>query len=95
MLPTLVKTKQAGKREFLPTGVLADPHVIARGALASVPDTDFGEVKMPGVVPRLSATPGAIHSTGPALGAHNAEVYGAWLGLSDEQQDGLKRDGVI
>ena len=72
-----------------------DPHVIARGALASVKDDDFGAVKMPGVVPRLSSTPGEIRSTGPALGANNAEVYGEWLGLSEAEQAGLKQDGVI
>ena len=75
--------------------VAEDPHVIARGALASVKDDDFGAVKMPGVVPRLSSTPGEIRSTGPALGANNAEVYGEWLGLSEAEQAGLKQDGVI
>jgi crotonobetainyl-CoA:carnitine CoA-transferase CaiB-like acyl-CoA transferase len=75
--------------------VAADPHVIARGALASVPDADFGSVQMPGVVPRLSATPGAIRSTGPALGAHNAEVYGEWLALSPAEQARLRSEGVI
>ena len=75
--------------------VAADPHVIAREALASVPDEDFGRVKMPGIVPRLSATPGEIRSTGPSLGAHNEEIYGALLGLSGDEQARLKKDGVI
>jgi crotonobetainyl-CoA:carnitine CoA-transferase CaiB-like acyl-CoA transferase len=46
------------------------------------------------VVPRFSATPGAIRSTGPELGEHNAEIYGA-LGLSAEEIQALKSDGVI
>ena len=75
--------------------IATDPHVVAREALASVPDEDFGAVKMPGVVPRLSATPGAIRSTGPALGAHNAEVFGGWLGLSDADRARLREEGVI
>jgi crotonobetainyl-CoA:carnitine CoA-transferase CaiB-like acyl-CoA transferase len=75
--------------------VAADPHVIARGALASVPDDDFGAVKMPCVVPRLSTTPGEIRSTGPALGAHNSEVFGDWLGLSESEQASLSQDGAI
>ena len=75
--------------------IAADPHVIERGALASVPDQDFGSVKMPGVVPRLSATPGAIRSTGPSLGAHNAEVYGGWLGLTEAEQARLRESGAI
>ena len=50
---------------------------------------------VPCVVPRLSATPGEARSAGPAQGAHNAEVYGGWLGLSDAERAALERDGVI
>ena len=75
--------------------IVEDPHFIAREAVTSVPDADFGSVLMPGVVPRFSATPGAIRSTGPALGAHNGEVYGDWLGLSAAEQAGLRESGVI
>ena len=50
---------------------------------------------VPCVVPRLSATPGEARSAGPAAGAHNAEVYGGWLGLSDAEQDALRRSGAI
>ncbi len=64
--------------------MIEDPHFIERGAVTSVPDADFGSVKMPGVVPRFSATPGSIRSTGPAMGAHNGEVYGGWLGLGED-----------
>ncbi len=75
--------------------ILEDPHFIERGAVMDVPDADFGSVKMPGVVPRLSATPGAIRSSGPSMGAHNAEVYGGWLGLSEAELAALKSSGVI
>ena len=75
--------------------IVEDPHFIERGAVTSVPDADFGSVKMPGVVPRFSATPGSIRSTGPAMGAHNAEVYGDLLGLTDDEQIRLRGKGVI
>jgi crotonobetainyl-CoA:carnitine CoA-transferase CaiB-like acyl-CoA transferase len=75
--------------------IVEDAHFIEREAVASVPDADFGSVKMPGVVPKFSATPGSIRSTGPAMGAHNAEIYGTWLGLSEQEQDQLKQDSVI
>lgn len=75
--------------------VLEDPQVIARQSVVRVPDEDFGEVAVPCVVPRLSATPGEVRSSGPAPGAHNADVYGQWLGLSQADQDALRRDGVI
>ena len=75
--------------------VLKDPHFRARESITRIRDEDFGSVAVPGVVPRLSATPGEARTAGPAPGAHNAEIYGGWLGLSDEEQGALRRDGVI
>ncbi len=50
---------------------------------------------MPGVVPKLSATPGRITHAGPALGQHNAEIYGGLLGKSDAELAALAAAGVI
>lgn len=75
--------------------MVEDPHFIERGAVVSVPDADFGSVKMPGIVPRFSETPGSIRSTGPAMGANNAEVYGDWLGMAEAEQATLREKGVI
>lgn len=60
-----------------------------------VPDPDLGVVTMTAPTPRLSATPGAIRWAGPALGAHNREVYVGELGLSEAELERLGRDGVI
>ena len=50
----------------------------------------------PGVVPKLSESPGGVRSAGPArLGQHNAEVYGELLGLSPEEIVGLSEEGVL
>lgn len=75
--------------------VFADPHFAAREAIVSVPDPELGMVKMQAVVPRFSATPGAVASTGPMLGEHNDEIFGQWLGLSQEERRQLKADAVI
>ena len=75
--------------------IVEDEHFIERRAVTDVPDADFGSVKMPGVVPRFSATPGAIRSSGPALGAHNAEVYGGWLAMDESEQARLREAGVM
>ena len=74
--------------------VTKDPHVIARGILIDVKDTALGAVRMTAPAPRLSATPGEVRWTGPALGAHNRDVYGA-LGIDDAELEQLARDGVV
>jgi len=75
--------------------IAEDPQVLFRKSITRVEDADFGSVAVPCVVPRLSATPGEARSAGPAAGAHNAEVYGGWLGLSESEQSELRRSGVI
>ena len=75
--------------------ILDDPHFRARDSIVRAKDEDFGSVAVPGVVPRLSATPGEVRTSGPAPGAHNAEVYGGWLGLSETEQQALRAAGVI
>ncbi len=75
--------------------MISDPHFQAREAIVQVPDDTFGQLRMQNVVPKMSATPGSIRWTGPALGAHNDEVYGGLLGLSAEQRAGLAERGVI
>jgi crotonobetainyl-CoA:carnitine CoA-transferase CaiB-like acyl-CoA transferase len=75
--------------------IFADPHVEERGDIVTVEDPVIGPVRMQGVYPRFSRTPGAIRSGAPRLGAHNDEVYGTLLGLSEEERAVLSRDGVI
>jgi crotonobetainyl-CoA:carnitine CoA-transferase CaiB-like acyl-CoA transferase len=51
-----------------------DPQVRSRGSVASIEDPDLGRVRMQGVFPLLSRTPGTIRHAGPRLGEHTAEV---------------------
>ena len=74
--------------------IFADPHFQARGSMTTVNDPDLGPMRLVDVVARFSETPGRVRHTGPALGASNAEVYGK-LGLSKEELDALRREGVI
>jgi len=74
--------------------VMHDPQYAALGSIATVEDPDLGPIKMQNVLFRLSDTPGAIRSTGAALGAHNDEVYGA-LGIGAERLAELRREGVV
>ena len=75
--------------------IFADPHFRARDNLVTLDDPAAGAVTVPGVVPKLSRTPGRITRLGPRLGEHNAEVYRRLLGLDDAALARLKADGVI
>jgi crotonobetainyl-CoA:carnitine CoA-transferase CaiB-like acyl-CoA transferase len=72
-----------------------DPHVRSRGSIETLEDPDWGSVRMQGIVPRMSHTPGRIATTGPSgLGAHNHEVYSD-LGIGADELDALRERGVI
>ncbi|MBT7248931.1 MAG: CoA transferase [Rhodospirillaceae bacterium] len=75
--------------------IFADPHFRARDDLLAVNVPTIGEVTVPGVYPKLSATPGSVDSLGPELGNANEEVYGGQLGLSADDMAALKDKGVI
>lgn len=73
-----------------------DPHVKARENIVSLVEPLLGMLHMPGVVPKLSKTPGRIISTGPRQpGEHNEEIYLGRLGLTKEQLASLKEKGVV
>ena len=74
--------------------ITKDPHVVGRGILVDVPDPDLGTVRMTAPTPRLGETPATLSWAGPALGAHNRDVYGS-LGLDEAELHALTRDGII
>jgi crotonobetainyl-CoA:carnitine CoA-transferase CaiB-like acyl-CoA transferase len=73
--------------------IVQDPHYLARQMIEQV-QTSTGPLKVPGVLPKLSRTPGRIGSGGPELGEHSDDIL-AGLGLSDEQVKGLRERGII
>jgi formyl-CoA transferase len=75
--------------------MLADPHFAERSALIDVRDALLGTIKMQGVFPRLSATPGEVRWSGPALGQHNEEIYRGLLGVSEAELEDLRQSKVI
>jgi formyl-CoA transferase len=74
--------------------IARDPHYAMREMIQQFTLKDGKTLKLPGIVPKLSDTPGDTKWVGPALGEHTAEVLGA-LGYSEQQQRELKRRGVI
>ena len=74
--------------------MLQDAHFQARGLFEEV-SVDGKALKIPAMVPQLSATPGRTDWPGPAIGAHNQAVYGKLLGFSDAELASLRQEGVI
>lgn len=76
--------------------IFGDRQFHARQNLVAVEDDDIGEtVIVPGVLPRLSETPGRIKHLGPRLGAHTDQVLRELIGLDDEQLKQLRERRVI
>jgi formyl-CoA transferase len=82
-------------RIFRAKDMMADPHFAAREAIVEVPHPDFGPLPMQNVAPKLSVTPGAVRSAGPALGEHNDHVWGTLLGLSAGERARLHAAAII
>ncbi len=82
-------------RIFTMADIFADPHYAARGAIARAPDDELGEVAMAAPVPRLSATPGAIHRAGGRVGQDTRRILTDLLGMDATQIARLEVAGVI
>ncbi|MEE2702979.1 MAG: CoA transferase [Myxococcota bacterium] len=94
-LERLLEFRVAAGRVNSIAEVFADPQVAARENLVSVPDGAGGEIRMVGVLPKLSRTPGRIRHAGRPLGADNEEVFGELLGLDAAEVGALHARGVV
>jgi len=74
--------------------IVSDMQYQARGMIEKHELGDNKQVWLPGIVPKLSATPGGTKWIGPKLGEHTAEVL-AGIGIDDVAQANLKRRGII
>lgn len=71
-----------------------DPHYQAREMILDATLADGSVVQVPGIVPKLSQTPGQITRAAPTLGQHTTEILDS-LGISASQQADWKSRGVI
>lgn len=74
--------------------MMDDPHMTSRGLFEEV-EVGGRPLKVPAILPRLGDTPGGTRWPGPALGEHNEEILGGWLGLDAADLRRLGDDGVI
>jgi formyl-CoA transferase len=77
--------------------VVNDPQLVAREMIIDHWDERANRnVKGPGIIPKLSESPGAVRNAGPAaMGQHNDEVYRDLLGYTPERLDQLTEDGIL
>lgn len=75
--------------------IMEDPHYAAREMIKEVDVDNLGKLKMPGIMPKFSDTPGKIKWPGPKLGEHNEEVYKGILNYSDEKIKDLEDNEII
>jgi len=71
------------------------PQLVARGMIARLPHPKLGEMIAPGVVIKMSDTPGSVRTIGPELGQHTDEVLTALLGMTSDQLSELRAAQVI
>ena len=94
VLEQLNAAQVPASRIFSAEDMFTDPQFLAREMFLHAKLPDGKDFKMPGIVPRLSETPGSADWVGPELGAHNHEVLAA-LGYDAHAIAELKRSGAI
>jgi formyl-CoA transferase len=87
----VVDTLQAAQvpvgRIYTASDIAADPHYRARGMIETITTADGSKLEVPGVIPKLSDTPGRIHTRAPTLGEHNADL----LPWREEVRESMKK----
>lgn len=94
VLAALETAEVPAGRIYSVADIVSDPHYQARGMLLNAELPGGVSVKMPGIVPKLSETPGAVNWQGPSLGQHTDDILGS-LGLTDTDIQRLKTSGVV
>ena len=67
-------------RVYSVADIASDPQYLARDMIVQTHDSEGRQLLVPGIVPKLGATPGRLRTPAPRLGEHNASVLapGGW-----------------
>lgn len=95
IIKTLQNVRVACARVNTADRLLDDPQSRAREMVLHTKYPRLGEVPIPGVPIKLSATPGRYKNRAPRVGEHNEEIYSGLLGLGTERLYDLKKNGAI
>ena len=94
VLSALEAAEVPAGRIYSVADIVSDPHYQARDMLLNAELPGGVSVKMPGIVPKLSETPGAVNWQGPTLGQHTDDIL-AGLGLTGADIQRLRTLGVV
>jgi len=94
VLEEMEKAEVPAGRIYSAADIAADPHFAARGMLHEIVANDGEKLKVPGIIPKLSATPGEIRTAAPRLGEHTDEVL-AGIGFSDVRIEEFRKKQII
>jgi formyl-CoA transferase len=94
VLDVLAQASVPAGRIYTVADIAADPHYQARGMLQQVTMDDGSALMVPGIIPKLSRTPGEHRRNAPALGQDTDTVLRG-MGLSETQIQELKAQGIV
>jgi formyl-CoA transferase len=94
VLAKLDATSVPAGRIYTIADIAADPHYRARGMLQEIRTDDGDTLAVPGIVPKLSVTPGSHRRNAPVLGQDTDDVLRE-IGLTVEQIEALKQRGIV
>ncbi|MBU30309.1 MAG: formyl-CoA transferase [Pseudomonadales bacterium] len=94
VLKVLEQAEVPASKIYSAADMFTDPQYLAREMFLNATLPDGKAFKMPGIVPKLSDTPGSAEWTGPALGEHTDSILRT-LGYKDEQIAELRGRGTI
>jgi len=94
VLAAMEKAEVPAGRIYSAADIAADPHFAARGMIVDTIAGDGEPLKVPGVVPRLEGTPGALRTPAPKLGEHTEEVLKE-IGFTSTQIEALRKKNIL
>lgn len=94
VLATLNEARIPAGRIYDVADIAADPHYQAREMIVEDTLPDGTPVSVPGIVPKLNATPGVIEHSAPTLGEHTDAVLES-IGVDAATRDAWRARGVI
>ncbi len=94
VLAALAEASVPAGRVYTAKDIVEDPHYRARDMILKQRTRDGHEIEVPGIVPKLMGTPGAVRSSAPGLGDDTDAVL-AELGMDAQQIAQLRHNKVV